>query len=62
MLALTEFRTEKYVRSWLVIGRQSANDNISCKRKKKIDKKIPMKVIVNPFFLSFVIINKLTNK
>jgi hypothetical protein len=37
--SLTEFRPEKYVRSWLVKGRHSADDNARRKRKKKIDEK-----------------------
>lgn len=36
---LTEFRPEKYVRSWLAKGGHSADDNASRKRDKKIDDK-----------------------
>jgi len=37
--SLTEFHPEKYVRSWLVKGRHSADDTASRKREKKCDKK-----------------------
>lgn len=36
--SLTEFRPEKYVRSWLVKGRHSADDTASRKREKKATK------------------------
>lgn len=38
-LPLTEFRPEKYVRSWLAKGGHAADDNVSRKRDKKIDDK-----------------------
>ncbi|VVC38780.1 Ribonuclease H-like domain,HAT, C-terminal dimerisation domain [Cinara cedri] len=36
--SLTDFHPETYVRSWLVKGRNSANDTANRKRKKKIEK------------------------
>ncbi len=38
--SLTKFEPKKYVRSWLLNGRHSADDTTSRKRKEKCDKTV----------------------